>query len=93
MRTVGGNDVFVREPRGRHPLRGERPGGARQDRDSPTSRGTAAIVVFETGQTYDAGQRRLSTGNDVYRRDMGTGAIALVSASNGDRRAAATPTA
>ena len=44
--------------------------------------GDGRYVVFETGHKYDAAND-VSAGNDVYRRDMGTGAIVLVSAKDG----------
>ena len=43
--------------------------------------GDGRYVVFETGDEYDAAND--NGGNDVYRRDMGTGAIVLVSAKDG----------
>ncbi len=47
----------------------------------PDISGDGRYVVLETGHAYDA-VNDLSVGNDVYRRDMGTGAIVLVSAKN-----------
>ena len=47
----------------------------------PDISGDGRYVVIETGHKYDA-VNDLSAGNDVYRRDMGTGTIVLVSAKN-----------
>jgi hypothetical protein len=47
----------------------------------PDISGDGRYVVFETGFAYDPGND--VGGNDVYRRDMTTGAIALASARDG----------
>lgn len=48
----------------------------------PDISGDGRYVVFETGHKYDA-TNDASAGNDAYRRDLGTGAIVLVSARDG----------
>jgi Tol biopolymer transport system component len=48
----------------------------------PDISGDGRYVVFETGEKYDA-TNDVSAGNDVYRRDMATGAIVLASARDG----------
>ena len=48
----------------------------------PDISGDGRYVVFETGFAYDP-VNDAGGNNDVYRRDMGTGAIVLVSARNG----------
>lgn len=45
--------------------------------------GDGRYVAFETTQAYDATNDANAGGNDVYRRDLGTGGIVLVSARNG----------
>jgi WD40-like Beta Propeller Repeat len=49
----------------------------------PDISGNGRYVVLETGEKYDA-VNDVSAGNDVYRRDMATNAIELVSARDGD---------
>lgn len=80
--TGAGNDIYVRNlvagtttPATDPTL----PGGAANFSDIS---GSGRYVVFETGDKYDA-TNDTSAGNDVYRRDMGTNAIVLVSARNG----------
>lgn len=48
----------------------------------PDISGDGRYAVFETGFAYDA-TNDAGGNNDVYRRDLGTGAIVLVSARNG----------
>lgn len=86
--TGAGNDVFVRNLTA----------GTLSPASDPTLTtgsgfpdisGDGRYVVLETGQKYDP-VNDLSGGNDVYRRDMGTGAIVLVSARNASDASGAT---
>lgn len=55
----------------------------------PDISGDGRYAVIETGHKYDA-VNDLSGGNDVYRRDMGTGAIVLISAKDASDAGGAT---
>jgi hypothetical protein len=79
--TGGGNDVFVRNLAAGTLSAASDP--ARTTGSGfPDISGDGRYVVLETGEKYDA-TNDVSAGNDVYRRDLGTGAIVLVSAKNG----------
>ena len=76
-----GNDVFVRNLVAGTLSAASDPAAATGS-GFPDVSGDGRFVVFETGHAYDATNDAF-VGNDVYRRDMGTGAITLVSARNG----------
>lgn len=78
--TGGGNDVFVRNLVAGTLSPASDP-TATTGSGFPDISGDGRYAVIETGNKYDA-VNDLSAGNDVYRRDMGTGAIVLVSAKN-----------
>jgi Tol biopolymer transport system component len=79
--TGGGNDVFVRNLAAGTLSPASDP-SAPAGSGFPDISGDGRFVVLETGQAYDATNDTFA-GNDVYRRDMGTGAILLASARNG----------
>lgn len=79
--TGGGNDVFVRNL-GAGTLSPASDPTTIVGSGFPDVSGDGRFVAFETGHAYDATNDAFA-GNDVYRRDMGTGAIALISARNG----------
>lgn len=76
-----GNDVVVRNL-GAGTTAGASDPTAATGSGFPDISGDGRYAVFETGQKYDA-TNDVSAGNDVYRRDMTTGAVALVSARDG----------
>jgi hypothetical protein len=79
--AAGSNDVVVRNL-----AAGTTAGASDPTRATgsgfPDISGNGRYAVFETGEKYDA-TNDVSAGNDVYRRDMTTGAIVLVSARDG----------
>lgn len=78
--TGAANDVFVRNLTAGTLSAASDPARATGS-GFPDISGDGRYVVLETGEKYDA-VNDLSAGNDVYRRDMGTGTIVLVSAKD-----------
>lgn len=79
--TGNGNDIFVRSlAAGTLAAASDpsKPAGS----SFPDISGDGRYVVFDTDEKY-GGANDASAGNDVYRRDMGTGDFVLASARNG----------
>lgn len=79
--TGAGNDVFVRNLSARTLSAASDPTKTTGS-SFPDLSGDGRYVVFETGEKY-GGTNDVSGGNDVYRRDLGTGSVTLASAKNG----------
>ena len=79
--TGGSNDVYVRNLSAGATTAASDPAQATGS-SFPDISGDGRYVAFETGFKYDA-TNDLAAGNDAYRRDLGTGAIVLVSARDG----------
>lgn len=79
--TGAGNDIYVRNLATGTTSAASDPALLNGTSNFPDISGDGRYVVWETGETYDATND--VGGNDVYRRDMGTGTVVLVSARDG----------
>ena len=86
--TGAGNDIFVRNLAA-GTLSAVSDPSAATGSSFPDISGDGRYAVIETANKYDP-TNDVSLGNDVYRRDLGTGAIVLVSAKNASDVAGAT---
>ena len=78
--TGAGNDIYVRNLATGTTSAASDPALPNGTSNFPDISGDGRYVVWETGEAYDATND--VGANDVYRRDMGTGGVVLVSARN-----------